>query len=108
VSTTLAVVFGAAIAMAGNWLFVRRNPHLAEWWYGIWMVVSVTMSAVMAAGDDWGLAVWFAFCAVIDGISWWNHRKRRKRKRATALLGAKSRARITKLVLRQREAAGDA
>lgn len=101
---TLGIALGLAIALPGQWLCVRKYPHLAEWWYGAWMVSCVVLAAFDFAQGAYVWGFLMIACAVIDGISWWKHRKRRKRKRAAALLGEKSRALIAKLVHRQREA----
>lgn len=81
-----------------------KHPQIGEWWFGSWMAVCVVLSALSFAQGQPGMGAWMAFLAICDGYFWWEYRKRRKRKRAPRVFGAKSRALIAKLIARQREA----
>jgi uncharacterized membrane protein HdeD (DUF308 family) len=83
----------------------ERRAGFGELWYGLMTVVAVAISAVELARRDWLVSVFLAVCALANGWMWWQYHKRRRRKRRVlALMGAKSRALIGRLVLRQREA----
>lgn len=99
-----AVAVGLIASILGD-LAARRSPLFAIWWYGAWAVLSTGLSAVLLAQGQWKWALWMAICAGINGAYWWHHWNRRKRKRAAALVGAKSRARIDAMVRKVRERA---
>jgi MFS family permease len=85
--------------------YADRNPAFGVWWFGFWTVADAAAAIISAVQREWGWAAWIAVCAVIMGLWWRNCRKRRKRKRAAAMAGAKSRALIEALVKRVRETA---
>jgi len=100
----IGVVLTIPVVMWINWKADER-PMFGYLWYGIWMVADVAVAATSLAKHDMASFLILAACAVINGIMWWNFRKRRKKKKAAALAGAKSRARIEKLVRKVREKA---
>jgi hypothetical protein len=101
-STAIQIVLVVAVTLPGSVLAARR-PGFGTWWYGSWAIAETVYAAISAARRDWRLAALMAVFAVLNAI-WWNQaRRRRKRKPAAALAGAKSRARIAKLVRRVRE-----
>ena len=109
--TIVVISMGILLGTGGQVLvdrMARKRPQVAEWWFGCWMVIAVILSALSFAQGQPLLGAWLAICAAADCYMWWQRRKRRKRKRAMGLLGAKSRALITKLVMRQREAGSGA
>ena len=99
----LALLAGMAIGILGQH-FVKRSVLFACWWYGLWTVFDTVISALSAAVREWGWCALLAGFAVFNGVQWWKYWNRRKRKRAAALAGAKSRARVAALVRKAREA----
>ncbi len=106
---TFLVVTGMLLLGAGSETVMRRiaatRPLAGVWWYGSWAVTETVLAAFFAAEGNWGWAAVMGVCAAVNGIQCRNHWNRRKRKRAAALAGAKSRARIAALVARVRETA---
>jgi membrane protein implicated in regulation of membrane protease activity len=100
----LAVAAGFGINMLAIRAAVAR-PVIGVLWFGLNCVADVLLAAVLAAEGLWWLAAWMAVCAVASALMCRDYWNRRKRKRATALAGAKSRARIAALVARARQAA---
>ncbi len=104
---TFLVVIGCLLLGAGSETVMRRiavtRPLAGVWWYGSWAVAETVLAALFAAEGRWEWAGWMGVCAVINGFMCRNHWNRRKRKRAAALAGAKSRARIAALVARVRQ-----
>lgn len=98
-STVLGVLAGVMIAGTGMFL-AQRSPAFGVWWFGLQAIADVILAALDAARRDWGSVAVLSVCAVLNAIWWDQCRRRRKRKRAAALAGAKSRARIAKLVRR--------
>jgi hypothetical protein len=94
----IAVCFPAGI-------YAQKHPAFGMWWFGVWAVASVVISAISAAERDWGWAAFLAAAAVINAWSWWDCRRRKRRKRAPRAYGAKSRALIAAIVAKARAAA---
>jgi hypothetical protein len=104
----LAAGEGAGLA-AGVLTVIRAigywRPEGGGWWpYGCYAVAFVLEAVPEAAGGDWVGGV-NAFLAVTSGLCWWFNRRNRKRRRALAALGDKSRALRDALVRKAREAA---
>lgn len=98
----LVICVGVGTAVISR--YADRSPSWGHLWYGAWTVFDAALAIVNAIQRDWAWAIWLAVCAIIMGFwRWRNWRKRRKR--TLALAGAKSRARLAKLVRRAREAA---
>jgi len=100
----LAVVAGVAITQVAHWQ-AKRQPMVGVLWFGANAVSSAAVSAWGMTTGQWLLAAWTAFCATVNAWMAWDYWNRRKRKRAAALAGAKSRARIAALVRKARQAA---
>ena len=95
---------GLAIG-AGGIYGVRQSPLFACWWFGSWTVADVALAALNAALGSWGWSAVMAGLAAVNGLLWWQHWNRRRRKHAPRAYGAKSRALIATLVRKAREAA---
>lgn len=83
----------------------RGRPLLGVIWFG---AIAVTCIAVAAWGlltADWPVAALNTFLAAINAWVAWRYWNRRKRKRAAALIGEKSRARLAAMARKVREAA---
>jgi hypothetical protein len=100
----LMAATGFALTQLAIWQG-RRRPMVGILWFGANAVLAAAVSAWGMAGGQWLLAAWMGFCAALNAWMAWEHWNRRKRKRAAALAGAKSRARVAALVRKAREAA---
>jgi len=103
--TVLAIVAGNVLTVLAMVAGARR-PMVAVVWFGANAVTSAASSAWAMATADWPVAAWMAFVAAVNAWIAWRYWNRRKRKRAAALAGAKSRARVAALVRKARGAAG--
>lgn len=81
------------------------RPLFGACYYGAWTVICTILAALDAAYGRWGWAAFMAAAAIINGIRCRRYWNRRKRRRAPALAGAKSRARVAALVRRVQSAA---
>jgi len=100
----LAVAAGIILTQLAIWQGKRR-PMAGVLWFGANAVLCTAVSAWALTTSQWLSGVWMAFCAAMNAWMAWEHWNRRKRKRAPALAGAKSRARIAALVRKARETA---
>jgi hypothetical protein len=100
-ATTAGCVINALVIGAAT-----TRPMIGVLWYASGAVLDVVVAALAAAGGvPWWLVAWMGVLAVVNAWMARDYWNRRKRKRAAALAGAKSRARIAALVARARQAA---
>jgi 4-hydroxybenzoate polyprenyltransferase len=104
VTVILAVVAGVVLTQLATWQ-AKRRPMVGVLWFGANAVLCTAVSAWALTASQWLGGAWMAFCAAVNAWMAWEHWNRRKRKRAAALAGAKSRARVAALVRKAREAA---
>jgi hypothetical protein len=102
-STLIAVIIGAVLALPGWWLAGRR-PEFGYWWYGAWTIIDIGLLVFNIVTGDWGWAAWMAFVTAATAWSWWDSRRKRRRRRAMAAAGAKTRAIRDAMVRKVRQA----
>ena len=106
--TALAVILwaaGWAAVIAAVAMHLRGHRDVARWFLALadWPIGAgdAAFTVASALRHQWLLAGWFAALTAL--VIWSHRRNRRKRKRARALLGAKSRQLRDALVRKQRE-----
>jgi len=94
-----------AVAQALATRIANTRPLFGVLWHGAWAIVCAALFGLDVATRDWGWVPVMAFGAMLNAWHCWRYWNRRKRKRAPALAGAKSRARVAALVRKVRETA---
>jgi membrane protein implicated in regulation of membrane protease activity len=100
---TAAILTGIAASIAGD-RAIKRWPWFALWWYAAWAIISTALAALDLVLHRWNWAAFMTAVASINAWYWWQRWNRRKRKNASALSGAKSRARLQAVVAKHRAA----
>lgn len=83
--------------------YSRRHPNVGLWWYGGFAVADTVLAGWFFVHGPLWLAGMFVFYALLEAWLWWDCWNRRRKSRAMALVGAKSKALVDGLVARQKE-----
>jgi hypothetical protein len=105
--TAVVVVLAIAGGFISNQLAIwqaKRRPMVGVLWFAANAVVAAAVSALSLVSGEWLLFAWMGICAAVNAWMAWDYWNRRKRKRAQALAGAKSRARVAAPVAKTRAA----